>query len=707
MTLTELVSITPEQLNTKLALIPLLPLVGAIINGFFGRRFGHERAAFIGTASVLGSFLVSSIIFANLLTNPAVAEYHQDIFTWFETGRLSVKLGFTADHLSGILLMVITGIGSLIHLYSAAYMEKDEHSWRYFAYLNLFVASMLLLVLGDNLATLFVGWEGVGLCSYLLIGFWFTDLAKASAGRKAFIVNRIGDFGFLIGMFTLFALFGTLNISDLQKKAKGIETGNEDKFSQFNAPIYDTPYNTFVPTWVQERTNFLKTMPRPRAPVAADFETPPVGQSKPYTYHFIIGLALLFLFVGATGKSAQIPLYIWLPDAMAGPTPVSALIHAATMVTAGVYMMGRLSFLYVNVPEVLAVAAVIGVLTSLFAALMAFAQNDIKKVLAYSTVSQLGYMFVGVGSGAFFAGTYHLVTHAFFKACLFLGAGAVIHGVHDEQDIRKMGGLKKYMPHTRWTFLIATITISGVLPFSGFFSKDEILVQAKNSSVLAFFAPWLPIAVYVLGSITALCTSFYMFRLYFLTFEGEYRGTAHPHESPPEMTVPLWILAILSIAAAALGIPGHNGFEEFTKEVFSPVWSPNAAESVISLWPFGVAAGLAWLGFLAARGWYGKGLPAEGDPLETKTGWFYNLSANTFYVDEIYNALIVRPLWASARGLHRFFDAFIIDKILVNGVAWFTSLVARLVSPFENGDLSRYAALTALAVVGLIVWAVV
>src|SRR5437762_12957416 len=405
-------------------------------------------------------------------------------------------------------------------------MDEGPGYWRYFSYLNLFVAAMLTLILGDNLVAMFVGWEGVGLFSYLLIGFWFTDEEKAYAGRKAFIVNRIGDFGFLIGIFILFNQIGSVNIAQVNSAAL------------------------------------------------------PLG---------VASVAALGLCIGAPGKSAQLPLYIWLPDAMAGPTPVSALIHAATMVTAGVYMVARLSHLYVSAPGIMAVVAVVGVLTAIWSALIATSQNDIKKVLAYSTVSQLGFMFIGVGVGAFFAGTMHLVTHAFFKACLFLGSGAVIHGLHGEQDLQRMGGLRKYMPSTRTTFLIATIAITGILPISGFFSKDEILGQALHTRAFGLLTltpggsmrlTWLGPLIYAVGSFAAFLTSFYMWRCYFLAFSGEYRGPegVHPHESPPVMTVPLWILAGLAVLGLLLGLPPswvhgtaleHWTWEHFTEGVFA------------------------------------------------------------------------------------------------------------------------------------------
>ncbi|HUJ26225.1 MAG TPA: NADH-quinone oxidoreductase subunit L, partial [Myxococcales bacterium] len=484
-----------------LHLIPLLPLVGASINGIFGRWLPRGAVMAVACASVFISLLLGGFAFVQL--SPETQQFHELAWNWFSAGTLHVDMAFSFDRLSGAMTLVVTGVGLLIHFYSGGYMEEDPGFARYFAYLNLFIAAMLTLVLGDNLVAMFVGWEGVGLCSYLLIGFWFTDEEKAYAGRKAFVVNRIGDFGFLIGIFVIFNQLGSVT------------------FAQINA----AEWPLHVASW-----------------------------------------AAGLLFLGAVGKSAQLPLYVWLPDAMAGPTPVSALIHAATMVTAGVYMVARLSHLYVAAPGIMAVVAIVGVLTALWAALIGTSQNDIKKVLAYSTVSQLGFMFIGVGVGAFFAGTMHLVTHAFFKACLFLCSGAVIHGLHGEQDMTRMGGLRKHMRSTRWTFLIATIAITGILPISGFFSKDEILGQAFHTHAFGGELRWWPggphmaqlgIVVYVVGSLAAFLTSFYMWRCYFLTFSGEYRGPeeVHPHESPPVMTTPLWILAILSIVALVLGLP--------------------------------------------------------------------------------------------------------------------------------------------------------
>src|SRR5712671_4261077 len=485
-----------------LYLIPLLPLLGAAVNGLLGRWLPKAWLYAVALLVVLLSFCIGLFAWSEVAHLPGeTGRLRELVYTWFTVGSLRVDLGLTLDRLSGTLVLIVTGVGFLIHLYSVGYMDEDPAYWRYFSYLNLFIASMLLLVLADNLVAMFVGWEGVGLCSYLLIGFWYDDEAKAYAGRKAFIVNRIGDFGFLIGIFVLYFYTGQVGFHALRV-----------------------------------------------APLSLG----------------VASAAAALLFVGATGKSAQLPLYVWLPDAMAGPTPVSALIHAATMVTAGVYMVARLSFLYVQAPGVMAVVATIGILTALLGAVIGTAQMDIKRVLAYSTVSQLGYMFVGVGVGAFAAGTAHLITHAFFKACLFLGSGAVIHGLHGEQDMARMGGLRKYMPSTRTTFLIATLAITGIVPISGFFSKDEILGQALHTRAFSFLTlgwsgphlSFLGPLIYVIGSFSALLTSFYMWRCYFLTFSGEYRGPedVHPHESPAVMTVPLWILAGLAVIGLVLAL---------------------------------------------------------------------------------------------------------------------------------------------------------
>src|SRR5919199_5902442 len=545
-----------------LYLIPLLPLAGAAINGILGRWLPKAWVYAVALLVVALPFCIGLFGWLQMARiEGETAQLRQLVYTWFATGSLRVDLGLTLDRLSGTMVLVVTGVGFLIHLYSVGYMDEDPAYWRYFAYLNLFVSMMLLLVLADNLVAMFVGWEGVGLCSYLLIGFWYDDDVKAYAGRKAFVVNRVGDFGFLIGIFVVYLYTGQVSFQALKV-----------------------------------------------APLSLG----------------VASAAAALLFVGAIGKSAQLPLYVWLPDAMAGPTPVSALIHAATMVTAGVYMVARLSFLYVQAPGVLAGVAVIGILTAFVGAIIGTAQTDIKRVLAYSTVSQLGYMFVGVGVGAFFAGTMHLVTHAFFKACLFLGSGAVIHGLHGEQDMQRMGGLRRYMPSTRMTFLIATIAITGVLPISGFFSKDEILGQALHTRAFGFLTlgysgprlTFLGPLIYAVGSLSALLTSFYMWRCYFLTFSAEYRGpeSVHPHESPSVMTLPLWILAALSVLGLVLGLPQswvhgtaveHWTWEHFTEGLFSRPRG-GAPEEFAPYLGYGIALLVGWAGWACSYALYYK-----------------------------------------------------------------------------------------------------
>ncbi|NQU06462.1 MAG: NADH-quinone oxidoreductase subunit L, partial [Calditrichaeota bacterium] len=507
-------------MSNYLYLIPLLPFIGFLINGLWGKKLGDKAVGFIGCAVIGIAFLMSIAAFIELIGHDShhrIIEH--DWFTWLAAGKLEVAFGLLLDPLSAVMILVVTGVSFLIHIYSIGYMHGDKSYSRYFSYLNLFVFFMLLLVLGNSYPIMFIGWEGVGLCSYLLIGFWFTDDAKATAGKKAFIVNRIGDFGFLIGVFLIFTTFGTLSFTGVASQAQ---------------------------YWVGSTT--------------------------------VIFWMTLCLFLGATGKSAQIPLYVWLPDAMAGPTPVSALIHAATMVTAGVYMVARNSFLFVMAPGTLTIVAWVGVATALFAATIALVQNDIKKVLAYSTVSQLGYMFVGCGVGAYAAGISHLMTHAFFKALLFLGAGSVIHAIHhahehagyhgDPQDIRFMGNLRKRMPTTYWTFAVACLAIAGIFPLSGFFSKDEIIWQA--------FANGKP-AVGIIAMIAALLTAFYMFRLLYMTFHGSWRGPRdqedHVHESPKAMTIPLVVLGILSIVGGWIMWPhalkGGAWFEHFLHPSFA------------------------------------------------------------------------------------------------------------------------------------------
>ena len=607
------------------------PLVGFLINGLFGKWLkGNEKlSGWIGALAVLVSLVCSIIAFVSL--NGGAAPLDETLYEWIAGEGFAFNIGFRVDALTAVMLLVITGVGFLIHVYSIGYMHGDEGYTRYFAYLNLFVFAMLILVLGNNYLMMFVGWEGVGLCSYLLIGFWYDKQSATDAGKKAFIVNRIGDFGFLLGMFTLFAAFGTLDFGTMFDAA---EAGN---FQQvFGA-------STLV-------------------------------------------VATLLLFVGAIGKSAQIPLYVWLPDAMEGPTPVSALIHAATMVTAGVYMIARSAVLY-EIAHTGQVVAWIGVLTAFFAATIALTQNDIKRILAYSTVSQLGYMFVGVGVGAYASGVFHLVTHAFFKGLMFLTAGSVMHAMANELDMRKMGGLKSKMPITHWTFLVGALAIAGFPFLSGFWSKDEILHSAWGSDPL----------IYGIGLITAFLTAFYMFRLIFVTFYGESRVdsevASHLHESPAIMWIPLAILAIPSaLIGLLLGLGGHDSwFHHFTKSVF-PEAHHDASGNVILFMVISSIVGLAGIAFAWTR--YSKRVPSD-EP----TGALHRLLANKYYVDEIYNALIVQPVKNGSHFLlWKLVDNGIIDGI-VNGVAALIRFIGGLLRRLQTGLVQAYIISMVLGIV--------
>ena len=607
------------------------PLVGFLINGLFGKWLkGNEKlSGWIGALAVLVSLVCSIIAFASL--NGGAAPLDETLYEWITGESFAFNIGFRVDALTAVMLLVITGVGFLIHVYSIGYMHGDAGYTRYFAYLNLFVFSMLILVLGNNYLMMFVGWEGVGLCSYLLIGFWYEKQSATDAGKKAFIMNRIGDFGFLLGMFTLFAAFGTLDFGTMFDAA---EAGN---FQQvFGA-------STLV-------------------------------------------IATLLLFVGAIGKSAQIPLYVWLPDAMEGPTPVSALIHAATMVTAGVYMIARSAVLY-EIAHTGQVVAWIGVLTAFFAATIALTQNDIKRILAYSTVSQLGYMFVGVGVGAYASGVFHLVTHAFFKGLMFLTAGSVMHAMANELDMRKMGGLKSKMPITHWTFLVGALAIAGFPFLSGFWSKDEILHSAWGSSPL----------IYGIGLVTAFLTAFYMFRLIFVTFYGESRVepevASHVHESPAIMWLPLAILAIPSaLIGLLLGFGGHKSwFHHFTNSVF-PEAHHDASGNVILFMVISSVVGLAGIAFAWTR--YSKRVPSD-EP----TGAIHRLLANKYYVDEVYNTLIVQPVKNGSHFLlWKLVDNGIIDGI-VNGVAAIIRFVGGTLRRLQTGLVQVYIVSMVLGIV--------
>ena len=589
----------------QLWLIPILPLAGFLINGLFGRRFSKGVVNAIAIGSVALSFAwVVKTLFGLDLSHP----YSERYFTWIQSGAFSVSCEFTVDKLTAVMLLVVTGVGSLIHVYSVGYMAHEGGYYRFFAYLNLFMFFMLTLVLAANYLVLFVGWEGVGLCSYLLIGFYFDKKVATNAGNKAFIVNRIGDFGFSLAVFYIVKHFGSLDFKTVFEQAAG----------------------------------------------------------KPEGMLTLIGLLLM---VGACGKSAQLPLYVWLPDAMAGPTPVSALIHAATMVTAGVYMTARSWPILTHAPAAMDVIAVIGIATAFFAATIGLAQNDIKKVFAYSTVSQLGYMFVGVGCGAFSAGIYHLMTHAFFKALLFLGAGSVIHALSGEQDMRNMGGLRKKVPWTFLTMMCAAVAIAGIPPFAGFFSKDAILLAAHQHS------PW----IYWVGTITAGMTAFYVFRAMFLTFFGEYRGSVHPHESSPVMLIPLAVLALLSIGGGFLfRIP------EFLGSVFPPREVPeDAILMAISTLAGLTGIAVAWLMYVAK--------PGMADSFAGGMRGLYTLVYNKYFVDEIYDAAVVKPLVNGSRVvLWKGVDAGMIDGA-ANGVGARARDIGGVLRLLQSGDIRSYA----------------
>jgi NADH-quinone oxidoreductase subunit L len=641
------------QESALLPWIVAMPLVGAILNGCFGRFWSKKVVTAVGVGVIAVSFAFALAAFFTLKAIPTVAGMTPaltvDLWSWISTDTLTINVAFLLDPLSAVMVLIVTGVGGLIHVFSVGYMWKDESYHRYFSYLNLFMFSMLLLVLGKNLLILFVGWEGVGVCSYLLIGFWFTDMQKAIAGKKAFIVNRIGDFGFLIGIFLL--LFYSQGDLDFVRLAGLFDGGALD------------PSVAATAQQATDRTAVV-TM-----------------------------LALLFL-VGVCGKSAQIPLFVWLPDAMAGPTPVSALIHAATMVTAGVYMMCRMSYMYGVSDVAMTVVATIGAATALFAATIALVQNDIKKVLAYSTVSQLGFMVLAVGVGAFTAAVFHLMTHAFFKACLFLGSGSVIHGMHHEQDIRMMGGLKKKMPLTALTFFISCLAIAGIPLFAGFFSKDEILFVAFTSSHHGM-AP--QTVLFGVALLAAFLTAFYMFRLYYLTFEGEFRGDKHTYDHAHEesvMTGPLLVLALLATVAGFVGLPAVTHLPHVLGEWLQPVFASASGHFTYShdytleviLMAISVAVGLS--GWMIARKMYR--VPAAQLPTAPTQALWHRVLMNKWYVDEFYDLVIVRPLKATADFCYRVLDKKVIDGGMVHGTARLFTATGNGLRRLQNGDIQTY-----------------
>jgi NADH-quinone oxidoreductase subunit L len=688
-----------------LLLIPLLPFLGFVVNAFVGRRLPKAVSGGIACLAIIGAFVVSASVAWPILTGSA-ERVDQTVFTWLPSGDLQIPFKLVVDPLSALMILVVTGIGSLIHIYSVGYMheERDSEYARYFSYLNLFASFMLVLVLGANFPVMFVGWEGVGLCSYLLIGFWFQKPAAADAGKKAFVVNRVGDFGFILGMLLIFTTFGTL---DFQEVAAATTA---------------------------------------RAPEL-------LGMG-------VITLATLLLFVGATGKSAQIPLYVWLPDAMEGPTPVSALIHAATMVTAGVYMIGRNAVLFSHAPVTLSVVGGIGVATAFMAGTIGLVQNDIKRVLAYSTVSQLGYMFVAMGVGAYAAGIFHLYTHAFFKALLFLGSGAVIHALAGEQDIRYMGGLKKYLPITYWTFLIGALAIAGVPLLSGFFSKDEILFRALAGTDVHHGST----VIWIIGMVTSLLTAIYMFRLVFLTFHGTRReapahahATGHghdahgssgalgsaphtdhephhgaPHDAPPSMAIPLIVLAIGSVVAGYAGVPhaigGSNWIERFLEPSFEvhasagehaaaaepgavtaaepPVHTEAEEDARTELLLMGISSGVAIAGIgIAMFFWLRR--PDAAASLAQRFSGLHRLLLNKYYVDEVYDATVVQPIKQVSTGaLWKGIDVGLIDG-LVNGVGAAVRSASGTLRRVQTGSVRTYAAsllLGAVLIVGWYLW---
>ena len=680
-----------------LALIPLLPLGGFLVNAFLGKRLPKSVSGGLATVVMAISFIISVMQVLSLAAMPPESrQINQLLFNWIAVGDFSLDLALRLDALSAVMILVITGIGSLIHLYSTSYMheETDADFARFFSYLNLFCFFMLMLVLGSNVLVMFVGWEGVGLCSYLLIGFYYEKQSASDAAKKAFVVNRVGDFAFILGALLLVVTFGSLDFNTIALAAKAM-------------------------------------------PIEVGFGT--------------LSLITLLLFIGATGKSAQIPLYVWLPDAMEGPTPVSALIHAATMVTAGVYMIGRNAMLFEHAPMTLHIIAVVGAATALFAGTIGLVQNDIKRVLAYSTVSQLGYMFLAMGVGAYGAGIFHLYTHAFFKACLFLGSGAVIHALHGEQDIRNMGGLKKHIPITYWTFVIASVAIAGVPLLSGFFSKDEILFETFVEGHQLLWA---------VGAITSFLTATYMWRLVHLTFHGEERfghgapadahghghaahghghddhghGHAHgaPHDAPWPMATALVVLAVGSIVAGYVNIPhaigGHANLHEWLTPVFNatncgaevttgelagmalepctPVEERTEDHTALEIGLMGVSSLLAFAGIgLATFLWLkNRQIPER---LAAQYPGVHKLLLNKYYVDEVYDATIVQPIKVvSTEGLWRGFDVKVVDGA-VNGAGYLVSGVSIVLRLLQNGSVKTYAAsmfVGAVAVLAYYLW---
>lgn len=611
-------------MDTNILLFALIiPIIGFLINILFGKKLGKSLSGILGTLTIVTSFIISVCLFIQIQETKEPIRIN--LFEWISLENFKIDFAFYFDQLSILWLLFVTGIGSLIHLYSTSYMKDDENFHKFFAYLNLFIFFMMVLVTGSNLLMMFIGWEGVGLCSYLLIGFWHQNQEYNNASKKAFIMNRVGDLGFLIGTFMIMYLFGTIDFIELREQTLMGVSGS--------------------------------------------------------SYAIFLGVATFALFIGAAGKSAQLPLYTWLPDAMAGPTPVSALIHAATMVTAGVFMITRLNFLFDLTPNVQFVIAVIGAITALMAASIGLIQNDIKKVLAYSTVSQLGLMFMAIGFGAYEIAVFHVITHAFFKACLFLGSGSVIHAISGEQDMRHMGGLKKYMKITYLTFLISTLAISGIPPFAGFFSKDEILMVAFHENIV----------LWIIGSLASIMTAFYMFRLLYLTFFNKFRGTEeqkqHLHESPSSMTIPLIVLAILAIVGGAISFPGKSWLNEY----LAPVINNNAVSNPHHLGTTEyILMGIAVIGALIGIGLaYSKYIKKQEIPVnDNQVKGFQKVLVNKYYLDAVYNGIIVN----SINVIGNFFKNTVeyLISSLVFSFGKFTDELSYQGKKAQNGNIGMY-----------------
>ena len=618
-------------MNTTILLLLFAPLVGFLTTLFFGKQLGKTVSGVIGTTAVVLSFLCTLCLFSQINAGETIPTFK--LADWFSIGNIKINFSFLFDQLSVLWLLFVTGIGSLIHIYSISYMHEDENMHKFFSYLNLFVFFMIALVAGSNLLIMFIGWEGVGLCSYLLIGFWYKNQDYNDAAKKAFIMNRIGDLGFLIGIFILGHTFGTLEFLEI------------------------------------------------KALLGKDVISPS-----------LLSIAALCLFIGACGKSAQLPLATWLPDAMAGPTPVSALIHAATMVTAGIFMITRMNFLFDLTPDVQNVIAIVGAITAIVAASIGLVQNDIKKVLAYSTVSQLGLMFLALGLGAYEVAVFHVITHAFFKACLFLGSGSVIHALHGEQDMRNMGGLRKVMPITFWTMMISTLAISGIFPFSGFWSKDEILMTAFHGNI----------PLWIIGSIASIMTAFYMFRLMYLTFFNDFRGTEeqkhHLHESPALITIPLVILATLAAIGGAISLPGNSWLNHYLAPLFKKHEAHHLDGQAYMLMAIATVGALIGIGIAYSKYLKKKEIPVA----DSEVQGLHKVLSNKYYLDEIYMATIVKPIYMISSFAKKYVEKFISKAVIgLGGATYALSIKGKKI---QNGNIGVYLFAFIFGMVGFLVY---